>query len=66
MPPQARGVNSQSETSRANRARYVRYRTKCTKVKPRPTRPLREPLTGYFALAALLVAAGIVLVNLRR
>jgi drug/metabolite transporter (DMT)-like permease len=27
---------------------------------------LREPLTGYFALAALLVAAGIVLVNLRR
>jgi drug/metabolite transporter (DMT)-like permease len=26
---------------------------------------LREPLTGYFALAALLVAAGIVLVNLR-
>ena len=27
---------------------------------------LREPLTGYFALAAVLVAAGIVLVNLRR
>lgn len=27
---------------------------------------LREPLTGYFAFAALLVAAGIVLVNLRR
>jgi drug/metabolite transporter (DMT)-like permease len=27
---------------------------------------LGEPLTGYFALAALLVAAGIVLVNLRR
>ena len=27
---------------------------------------LREPLTGYFALAALLLAAGIVLVNLRR
>ena len=26
---------------------------------------LREPLTGYFALAAVLVAAGIVLVNLR-
>jgi drug/metabolite transporter (DMT)-like permease len=27
---------------------------------------LGEPLTGYFAVAALLVAAGIVLVNLRR
>jgi drug/metabolite transporter (DMT)-like permease len=27
---------------------------------------LREPLTGYFALAAMLVATGIVLVNLRR
>ncbi len=27
---------------------------------------LDEPLTGYFALAALLVAGGIVLVNLRR
>jgi drug/metabolite transporter (DMT)-like permease len=27
---------------------------------------LREPLTGYFAFAAVLVAAGIVLVNLRR
>jgi hypothetical protein len=27
---------------------------------------LGEPLTGYFVLAALLVAAGIVLVNLRR
>jgi drug/metabolite transporter (DMT)-like permease len=27
---------------------------------------LREPLTGYFALAVLLVAGGIVLVNLRR
>ena len=27
---------------------------------------LREPLSGYFAVAALLVAAGIVLVNLRR
>jgi drug/metabolite transporter (DMT)-like permease len=27
---------------------------------------LREPLTGYFALAAVLLAAGIVLVNLRR
>ena len=27
---------------------------------------LREPLSGYFALAAVLVAAGIVLVNLRR
>jgi len=27
---------------------------------------LREPLSGYFAFAAILVAAGIVLVNLRR
>ena len=27
---------------------------------------LREPLSGTFALAAVLVAAGIVLVNLRR
>ena len=27
---------------------------------------LREPLSGYFALAAILVGAGIVLVNLRR